>query len=69
MPCERQGCGHPLAVHDPCSICGCAGYQPEDRKIRAAMLTDIGTGVPTTKAGLNAWVKELREKEATRGIQ
>lgn len=40
MDCEREGCGHPLAFHDPCSKCDCPGYEPADRKERIAMLTD-----------------------------
>lgn len=41
MDCERDGCGHPLGFHDPCSKCDCATYEPPDRKARVAALTDI----------------------------
>lgn len=47
MNCERKGCGHPLAVHDPCTAmlasgkaCRCKAYTPADQKARAAAITD-----------------------------
>ena len=62
MDCERKGCGHPLAVHDPCSVakCRCRGYLPRDRKVRVATLTDV---VPPPRETLAA----LREREMARG--
>lgn len=47
MDCEREGCGHPLALHDPCSKCDCDAYEPADRKERVAMLTDDRVRPPT----------------------
>lgn len=43
MDCERKGCGHPLAVHDPCSAdrCKCRSFVPVARKKRVALLTDV----------------------------
>lgn len=51
--CERPGCGHPLAVHDPCYavvatdddtgepiLCDCDAFVPADRKARVARLTN-----------------------------
>ena len=49
MDCERKGCGHPLALHDPCSApkCRCTAYQPADRKERVASITDVRLRRPT----------------------
>jgi hypothetical protein len=41
MDCEREGCGHPLGFHDPCSKCDCEGYLPVDRRVRVAAITDV----------------------------
>lgn len=59
MNCES--CGHPLSLHDPCAAivpgrrkrdpsapCPCRRYEPHDRKVRAAMLTDTAKGIPPT---------------------
>lgn len=56
MDCERKSCGHPLALHDPCSApkCRCRSYQPADRKERVAMLTDIELRRPTIEAARQA---------------
>lgn len=70
MLCEREGCGHPLAVHDPCSICGCPGYEPADRKARAALLTDVFDEPhkvpPTAKVAQRAFLADLRANERRR---
>lgn len=55
MDCEREGCGHPLAFHDPCNKCDCAGYQPAARKERVARLTD-----PQPRP---APIREIRRRE------
>ena len=62
MDCERKGCGHPLAVHDPCSVakCNCRAYLPRDRKQRAAAITDTAPA-PREK------LADLREREMARG--
>lgn len=56
MDCEA--CGHPLGFHDPCSKCDCPAYQPADRKVRVASLTDIDPGRPAP-----ATIKAQRERE------
>lgn len=73
MDCERKGCAHPLAVHDPCSAprCLCAGYEPGDRKARAALITDVDKQRPPTLAELNKkgqkeLLDSLRADEARR---
>lgn len=73
MDCERPKCGHPLALHDPCSVpgCGCAGYEPADRKARAALITDVDKQRPPTLAdvdesGQKTMLDSLRADEARR---
>lgn len=66
MDCERKGCGHPLAFHDPCSICDCPGYEPAERKRRAAMLTDTNPPSPATKRAMIELVKQVRADEQRR---
>lgn len=43
MNCEREGCGDPLAIHDPCSRkgCKCRSFVPQARKRNVAKLTDL----------------------------
>ena len=43
MDCKRKGCGHPLALHDPCSAegCKCSSFVPKARKEQLAELSDI----------------------------
>jgi hypothetical protein len=52
MDCERSGCGHPLAIHDPCTAtaCPCRAYEPADRKARVAVLTDVEVGRQALKS-------------------
>jgi len=47
--CERKRCGHPMNLHNPCSVagCRCKAFTPEDRRLRMAMLTDTVGPVPT----------------------
>lgn len=70
MDCERKGCGHPLAVHDPCSVLGCActAYEPADRKSRAAAITDVQElpEFQRTKAKQQQWIRDVRKTEAAR---
>lgn len=60
MDCEREGCGHPLALHDPCTVkgCRCGAYEPAGRKARVAELTDI----PEPRTA----IAEIRAKERRR---
>lgn len=62
MDCKKKGCGHPLAVHDPCSLCRCRAFTPTAQKRRAAMLTDLQPVARMDEERL----AEIREQELRR---
>lgn len=55
-PFACEACGHPMNLHNPCTAtvgkgkrakpCRCQRFEPEDRRLRMAALTDTADVTP-----------------------
>lgn len=69
MDCERKGCGHPLALHNPCSRCACRAFEPADRKEWVATLTDNRIRPPTVTGARRQDALNLARAEAEEDVR